>query len=88
MKMNPLVPSRCVGISAVTPVFCVGGVSCGSARCVSGSHPPLATKNLGDLVPAVDGVAAALTGHLVVTCGAYSALPHLVKLKDSAFITS
>ena len=88
MKMNPLVTSRRVGIWCVTPIFRVGGGSQRSARCVSGSHPPLATKKLGDLVPAVDSVATALTGHLVVTCGTYSALPHIVNLKDSTFITS
>ena len=52
------------------------------------SHPRRCSVTARDLVPAVDGVAAALTGHLVVTCSAYSALPHLVNLKDSAFITS
>jgi len=45
-------------------------------RSVSGSHPPLAAKNLSNLVSAVDGLSTTSTHHLVMRCSTDATLAH------------
>ena len=74
VEMNPFVAGRRVSVWSVATRFSISCMT--TKRRVSSSHPPLAAKNLRNLVSAVDGVSTTPTHHLIMRCSTDATLAH------------